>query len=170
MNQPDIVFQRFASRRSQVYGTKGVVAASQPLAVEAGLEILRKGGNAGESWRLLLAWSPCADRLVRAAHPALDTDQLMRPSLCPPRSTSPSPAAAASAGASHIISSCRTMVLNILEQRCVLPLLRCAEEDSPSYERLGTRSCEAVDRLYAAAGRHWAIHPSHRPQQCNCTR
>ncbi|KAH9937173.1 gamma-glutamyltranspeptidase [Fomitopsis serialis] len=49
VNQPDIVFQRFASRRSQVYGTKGMVAASQPLAVEAGLEILRKGGNAADA-------------------------------------------------------------------------------------------------------------------------
>nr|VWO94349.1 Gamma-glutamyltranspeptidase (Ggt) [Ganoderma boninense] len=47
VEQPDIVFQRFPSRRSVVYGTKGIVAASQPLAVEAGLEILRKGGNAG---------------------------------------------------------------------------------------------------------------------------
>ena len=47
--QPEIVFSRFASRRSVVYGSKGVVAASQPLAVEAGLEILRKGGNAGAS-------------------------------------------------------------------------------------------------------------------------
>lgn len=47
VNQPELVFQRFASRRSQVYGTKGVVACSQPLAAEAGLEILRKGGNAG---------------------------------------------------------------------------------------------------------------------------
>lgn len=63
VNQPDIVFQRFANRRSQVYGTKGMVAASQPLAVEAGLEILRKGGNAGESSWLLRTWS-CADRRV----------------------------------------------------------------------------------------------------------
>lgn len=47
IDQPELVLQRFASRRSQVYGTKGVVAASQPLAVEAGLEILRAGGNAG---------------------------------------------------------------------------------------------------------------------------
>ncbi len=47
VEQPDIVFQRFPSRRSVVYGAKGIVAASQPLAVEAGLEILRKGGNAG---------------------------------------------------------------------------------------------------------------------------
>lgn len=45
--QPDLVFQAFPSRRSVVYGTKGVVACSQPLAAEAGLEILRKGGNAG---------------------------------------------------------------------------------------------------------------------------
>lgn len=46
---PDAVFDRFASRRSVVFGTKGIVSASQPLAVEAGLEILRKGGNAGTS-------------------------------------------------------------------------------------------------------------------------
>ena len=49
VEQPDVVFSRFPSRRSIIYGSKGVVAASQPLAVEAGLEILRKGGNAGVS-------------------------------------------------------------------------------------------------------------------------
>lgn len=47
IDQPELVLQRFPSRRSQVYGTKGVVSSSQPLATEAGLEILRKGGNAG---------------------------------------------------------------------------------------------------------------------------
>jgi hypothetical protein len=47
VNYPDLAFERFPSRRSVVFGAKGVVAASQPLAVEAGLEILRKGGNAG---------------------------------------------------------------------------------------------------------------------------
>ncbi|KAJ7038319.1 gamma-glutamyltranspeptidase [Mycena alexandri] len=46
---PEPVLTRFPSRRSVVYSTKGIVAASQPLAVEAGLEILRKGGNAGWS-------------------------------------------------------------------------------------------------------------------------
>ena len=48
VDKPELLLQRFASRRSVVYGTKGVVSASQPLAVEAGLEILRKGGNAGK--------------------------------------------------------------------------------------------------------------------------
>ena len=44
---PELVFQKFSSRRSVVYGTKGVVSSSQPLATEVGLEVLRKGGNAG---------------------------------------------------------------------------------------------------------------------------
>ena len=39
-------FTSFASRRSVVYSTKGMVACSQPQAAEAGLEILRAGGNA----------------------------------------------------------------------------------------------------------------------------
>jgi gamma-glutamyltranspeptidase/glutathione hydrolase len=39
----------FKSRRSVVYGTHGIVSSSQPLACEAGLEILRKGGNAADA-------------------------------------------------------------------------------------------------------------------------
>jgi len=36
----------FGSRRSTVYGSRGVVATSQPLAAEAGRDVLREGGNA----------------------------------------------------------------------------------------------------------------------------
>lgn len=38
--------KRFPSRRNPMYSNRGVVATSQPLAAEAGAEILRKGGNA----------------------------------------------------------------------------------------------------------------------------
>lgn len=37
---------KYHSRRSTVYGQRGVVSTSQPLAAQAGIEILRKGGNA----------------------------------------------------------------------------------------------------------------------------
>ena len=36
----------FQSRRSPVLATRGMVACSQPLAAEAGLSILKSGGNA----------------------------------------------------------------------------------------------------------------------------
>lgn len=39
----------FNSRRSPIYGTKGMVASSQPLATAAGLELLRTGGNAASA-------------------------------------------------------------------------------------------------------------------------
>lgn len=39
----------FQSRRSPVFGRGGMVAASQPLAVAAGLNILRQGGNAADA-------------------------------------------------------------------------------------------------------------------------
>lgn len=37
---------RYPSRRNLVFAKKGVVATGQPLAAEAGLEIIKKGGNA----------------------------------------------------------------------------------------------------------------------------
>ena len=39
----------FHSRRSPVYSRRGMIAASQPLAVAAGLEILAAGGNAADA-------------------------------------------------------------------------------------------------------------------------
>jgi gamma-glutamyltranspeptidase/glutathione hydrolase len=39
----------FNSRRSPVYGTRGAVATSQPLASEAGMRILQRGGNAADA-------------------------------------------------------------------------------------------------------------------------
>jgi gamma-glutamyltranspeptidase/glutathione hydrolase len=38
----------FTSRRSAVYGQRGMVATSQPFASAAGLEILAQGGTAAD--------------------------------------------------------------------------------------------------------------------------
>ncbi|RYL93984.1 gamma-glutamyltransferase family protein [Sporolactobacillus sp. THM19-2] len=42
----DFEYQPFSSRRAPVFGNKGMVATAQPLAAQAGLDILKKGGNA----------------------------------------------------------------------------------------------------------------------------
>ncbi|MFP4529938.1 MAG: gamma-glutamyltransferase family protein [Halodesulfurarchaeum sp.] len=44
MQTPDL--DRYRSRRSTVYGTRGVVATSQPLAAQTGISMLEAGGNA----------------------------------------------------------------------------------------------------------------------------
>ena len=55
VDHPEEVLIRFPSRRSVVYSTKGLVASSQPLATQAGLEILTKGGNAGSiTFRIII--------------------------------------------------------------------------------------------------------------------
>ena len=40
------VNEKFNSRRSAVLGLNGLVSTSNPLAANAGLDILKKGGNA----------------------------------------------------------------------------------------------------------------------------
>ncbi|RVU55481.1 gamma-glutamyltransferase family protein [Anaerosphaera multitolerans] len=42
----DVLRNKYPSRRSVVYGRKGMVCTSQPLAAQAGLDMLKKGGNA----------------------------------------------------------------------------------------------------------------------------
>ncbi|KAF8227428.1 gamma-glutamyltranspeptidase [Tricholoma matsutake] len=49
VDHPKQFFSTFPSRRSVVYSTKGIVASSQPLATQAGLHILLKGGNAADA-------------------------------------------------------------------------------------------------------------------------
>ncbi|XP_078420379.1 glutathione hydrolase-like YwrD proenzyme isoform X1 [Cetorhinus maximus] len=47
MPRPEML--QFASRRSPVVCTRGCAATSQPLATDAGLDILKKGGNAADA-------------------------------------------------------------------------------------------------------------------------
>ncbi|MDB4894672.1 MAG: gamma-glutamyltransferase, partial [Firmicutes bacterium] len=44
--QFDPLYHPYPSRRNPVYARNGMVATSQPLAAQAGLAVLRKGGNA----------------------------------------------------------------------------------------------------------------------------
>ncbi|KAH7344247.1 nucleophile aminohydrolase [Pyrenochaeta sp. MPI-SDFR-AT-0127] len=46
---PKPQFVNFPSRRSVIHSTKGIVSCTQPLASAAGIEILRKGGNAADA-------------------------------------------------------------------------------------------------------------------------
>lgn len=46
---PEPQFAHFASRRSVVHSTKGIVSCTQPLAAAAGIKILEKGGNAADA-------------------------------------------------------------------------------------------------------------------------
>lgn len=57
MTKPfDAASYRYPSSRSLVYGRNGMVCASQPLAAQAGIEMLRRGGNAFDA---VLAAAAC---------------------------------------------------------------------------------------------------------------
>jgi gamma-glutamyltranspeptidase/glutathione hydrolase len=45
-NTYDSLYYPYTSQRNVVYGNRGMVATSQPLAAQAGLQILKEGGNA----------------------------------------------------------------------------------------------------------------------------
>ncbi|MCM3024054.1 hypothetical protein [Heyndrickxia ginsengihumi] len=42
----DFLYHPYSSTRNTVFAKNGMVATSQPLAAQAGLEMLQKGGNA----------------------------------------------------------------------------------------------------------------------------
>ena len=44
--QYDPHYYPYPSRRNMTYGSRGMVCASHPLAAQAGLDALKKGGNA----------------------------------------------------------------------------------------------------------------------------
>ncbi|MGI6366103.1 MAG: gamma-glutamyltransferase family protein [Bacillota bacterium] len=46
MRPTDTLYYPYPSQRTVVYARRGMVATSQPLAAQAGLEVLKKGGNA----------------------------------------------------------------------------------------------------------------------------
>ncbi len=54
-------FVQFASRRSVVHSTKGMVACTQPLAAEAGQSVLKMGGNAAVGYTIT-AYEPVLEQ------------------------------------------------------------------------------------------------------------
>jgi hypothetical protein len=49
LTEDDKSFIPYLSRRSVVHSTKGIISSTQPLANEAGYQILAKGGNAADA-------------------------------------------------------------------------------------------------------------------------
>lgn len=52
----DYLRYRYPTRRSVIFGQRGMVCTSQPLAAQAGLDILKQGGNAADA---IIATAAC---------------------------------------------------------------------------------------------------------------
>ena len=72
---------KYPSRRTLVYGSRGMVCATQPLAAQAGLDMIKKGGSAVDAITMIkkrgakhikfigLIGAPEGVEAMRAAHP-----------------------------------------------------------------------------------------------------
>ncbi|KAG6911983.1 hypothetical protein DXG01_000231 [Tephrocybe rancida] len=82
IDNPELVFQRFSSRRSVVYGTKGIVASTQPLATEAADAAVATSAalNVTEPSCCGIGGSVVPNQITRQSHadPLHYRDQVMR--------------------------------------------------------------------------------------------
>ena len=71
----------FQSRRSMVVGRRGMVATSNPLASQAGLAILRAGGNAAAGGRMVVAPLPALIKQPKAGLNCVKPEPALRIAL-----------------------------------------------------------------------------------------
>lgn len=159
VDHPKQFFSTFPSRRSVVYSTKGIVASSQPLATQAGLHILLKGGNAGII--LLLLISP---------HSFYSFNQPMPPSPFLQHSMLLNQVVVVSAGPFSPLPILAFFIS--CSQRCILSFLRCRFQDCQGSQWFRSFSSKAnlgicpspwIDRSYSPRRSQFG----HRPRSAS---